>query len=90
MKPPTTDRAQSAAIGMGLATLLFIGILYTVANQFAQPLEQAALDHSVNASMTQGIQYTGQVWDGYLFVALGVVTLGTIAAAVYQSRGGRR
>lgn len=86
--PPDT-RAQSAAIGASLATLLFVGILYTIANQFMEPLRASAIANVGNKTAVEGIQYTGQTWDGYLFIALGVVTLGTIALAVYQRQGGR-
>lgn len=82
------DRGQSVAIGVGLATVFSIGVLYLLLNEAWTPLEAECTEVVTNATAQTTCTWLNIVWEWQLALYLGITVIGTIATAAYQRQGG--
>lgn len=79
---------QAIAIGRGLAILIFLSLVWSIASRPFDRLHQEGQATVTNQTAVQGLDYTAYIFDSFLTIAVVVSVLGTIAYAVYQRSGG--
>lgn len=87
--PRRLRASQSIAIGMGLATIFSIAVLWLLLNEAWIPLHSECTTQVTNATAQQTCSWLNTVWSWVLVGFLGITVIGTIATAAFQRRGGR-
>lgn len=75
-------------IGRSVIAIVALAPFYLILQEAWDPLKAEADEQVVNSTAQQAVDWSGIAFDNYLVFALGIIILGTIAAAVYQRQGG--
>lgn len=81
------ERAQALEIGVGLLTIVGLGILYAFTDPIWQDLHAAGSTHLDGKTGAKGLVYMDQIWTNLPLIFVLVVAIGVIALAVFRKPG---